>query len=443
MFRFPNALRSAIALTIVALVAACTEDSNNQVLGPKPTGANSIFQSYVSLGNSITAGYQSSGINSGTQVQSYAVLLAGQMGTRFAIPTLAGRGCAPPVVNFLTQARFGNTTAAPVTSSTCDLRAAASTDIINNVAVPGAAVKDLTAATGSSASNILTSLFLGGKSQVQKALDAKPTFASIWAGNNDILGPALSGVLVPFAGVSAGVTPQAAFQTSYDAAIAELTAGAPNLKGVLIGVGNVANLPVLFPVAAFNNAAFRAGFDQAAGFLATSTDPVKASPLQIDANCSAAPTTLVSFLIVSEIAKFRNDAGKLPQNRVGHPAYIACGVSSTPGAPGSPVGEVFILTTAEQTSLAASLAAYNTYISGKATSLGWAYMNPNVLGDSLKAAGAFPSAPILNNATAPFGAWISLDGVHPSAQAHKAIMNHVAKAINATYSTTLVLVTVP
>src|SRR5882762_2948493 len=112
MFRFPRMYRSAIALFVVAVVGSCSGDDLNEVLGPKPKGVNSIFASYVAIGNSITAGYQSSGIAGTTQAQSYAVLLAQQMGTRFAIPTLAGRGCAPPVANFQTQAGAGTITAA-------------------------------------------------------------------------------------------------------------------------------------------------------------------------------------------------------------------------------------------------------------------------------------------------------------------------------------------
>jgi hypothetical protein len=47
------------------------------------TAMDPLFQNYVSLGNSLTAGYQSGGINDSTQKQSYAVLFAQQAGTRF------------------------------------------------------------------------------------------------------------------------------------------------------------------------------------------------------------------------------------------------------------------------------------------------------------------------------------------------------------------------
>jgi len=432
---------AATALGLLVLAASCDGYDNNSVLGPRPTGANAIFQNYVALGNSITAGFQSSGINDATQRQSYAVLLADQMETRFAYPSLAGRGCAPPVVNFLTQARFGTGS----TSTTCDLRNAATTDILNNVGVPGASVIDLTENVNT---NTLTSLFLSGKTQVQKALEADPTFASIWIGNNNVLAAAVSGVLVPLAGVSPGVTSQADFETAYNAATDALVAGAPGLEGVLVGVLNVTSAPILFPVGAIqaSTAAFQ-GFDQASGWNPASTDPVKAAPMTMDPNCTGASATLVSFRLASEIARFRNDTNatgsppKDPTTRAGHPAHIACG-ANTVGYPAT-VGEIFILTTTEQSALVAAVTAYNSFVQAEATALDWAYMNPNVLLDSLRTAGEIPTFPNLASATATFGSWISLDGVHPSALAHRALGNHLINAINAKYGTSLVRVSVP
>src|SRR5207247_6527771 len=130
----------------------------------------------------------------------------------------------------------------------CDLRnPTTATDILNNVAVPGATVANLTAENGTAASNTLTSLFLGGRTQVEKALQAVPTFGSIWIGNNDVLAAALSGVLTPLAGVSPGVTPLASFTASYDEALSQLNAS--SRKGILVGVVNVTGAPLLFPEA--------------------------------------------------------------------------------------------------------------------------------------------------------------------------------------------------
>src|SRR5947209_17685662 len=110
--------RVAAALALIGTVAGCT-DNSAKVLGPKPTQGNGLFQSYVSLGNSITAGYQSGGINDSTQKRSYAVLLAGQMGTRFAYPSIAMPGCPPPINNFQTQTRVTLTGFPASTGSSC------------------------------------------------------------------------------------------------------------------------------------------------------------------------------------------------------------------------------------------------------------------------------------------------------------------------------------
>lgn len=441
MFRNKGLWRTAAVLTAAAIVASCTEN-NNDLLGPKPTGANSIFQNYVSLGNSITAGYQSGGINDSTQRRAYPVLLAQQMGVAFRYPALAGRGCAPPVNNFSTQGRVGTGS----TSTTCDLRAATTTDLINNVAVPGAAVADLTDADGTANSNTLTSLFLSGKSQVQKALDNDPTFASIWSGNIDVLVPAVSGVLVPVAGVSPGITSQSAFEASYNAATDALTSGAPGLKGILIGVGKVSNIPLFFPAAALlpataANPAF-VGFQAATGYNASGTAGQQA-PLTVDANCTGS-ASLVSFRLASQIALYRSN----PSAVGAHPPHVACSAPATlapyNAAPFTLVGEIFILTSAEQATLASAVTAYNTFISAEANSLGFAYMDPNVLLDSLRAVpGQIPTFPNLASNTATFGAWFSLDGVHPSSQAHRAITNHAINAINAKYSTSLSRISVP
>src|SRR5690348_16339230 len=238
MFRLNNLSRVA-AIGAVLAIAACSSDKD--VLGPGTPPGGDIFKSYVAIGNSITAGYQSSGINDSTQQQSFARLLAMQMGTQYHYAALAMPGCPPPIANTTTGARVGGGS-----STTCALRTASSvTDVLNNVAVPGARVLDPVSGT-TVASNALTTFILGGKTQVQKALQAQPTFATIWIGNNDVLEAGASGILVPVAGVSPGiVSTQQQFQTSYDAMIQQLTAGAPGIKGVLIGVVQVAGIPLL------------------------------------------------------------------------------------------------------------------------------------------------------------------------------------------------------
>lgn len=408
MMRYKAFLRVAPALA-AAVIAGCSDNGPTDVVaGPKPV--DPLFASYVALGNSITAGYQSGGIVDSTQQQSYADLLARAMNTRYVYPSLVAPGCPPPVVNFQTQARLGGATS---TSGTCNLRSTSSiAPALNNVAVPGATSFDPTGASTSS-SNQLTTFILGGKTQVQKAADANPTFISAWIGNNDVLAAAVSGILTPTAGVSPGVTSQATFQTNYAAMVAGLK-GIPTVNGgVLIGVIQVAAAPVLFPAQALFNPAFKAGFDQFAGGTTT-----------ILPSCTPTTTALISIQLAAAIR-----AGQ-------HPKFIGCAKNSIPG---TPVGDIFVLDATEQATLATAVTNYNNYIQSQATAAGWAYYDPNPLLARLKdpAVGCISVVPNLANATQPFGPCITLDGIHPSATAHKALAADLALAINTKYGTKL------
>ena len=405
MLRMTTLTRVAILGAATALLA-CSE--NRDLLGTGTATGGDIFKSYVALGNSITAGYQSGGINDSTQKQSYAKLLAGQMGTQYHYAALSIPGCPPPISNGLTGARLGGTTAPP-----CALRTTSSvTDILNNVAVPGARVLDPTSAT-TVASNALTTFILGGKTQVQRALDANPTFATIWIGNNDVLEAGASGIIVPTPGVSPGiVSTQAQFQTSYDAMIQQLTDSEPNLKGVLIGVVQVAGIPLL------QSGALIASSASAQAFINAATGKT----VTIHSNCTGS-TSLVSVPQLIPLIK----AGT-------HPALISC----QPGVvPGTLVGDLFVLDATEQATLAATITGYNNYIKSKADAIGFAYYDPNVLLAAQRASGAIPAFPVVTSTTATFGPLISLDGVHPAAAAHKLIANDLIALINTKYGTTL------
>jgi lysophospholipase L1-like esterase len=405
MFRMTTLTRVAVIGAAAALLA-CSE--NRDLLGTGTATGGDIFKSYVALGNSITAGYQSGGILDSTQRQSYAKLLAGQMGTQYHYAALSAPGCPPPIANGLTGARLGGATAPP-----CALRTSASvTDILNNVAVPGARVLDPTSAT-TVASNALTTFILGGKTQVQRALDANPTFATIWIGNNDVLEAGASGILVPTAGVSPGiVSTQAQFQTSYDAMIQQLTDSEPNIKGVLIGVVQVAGIPL------YSSGALIAGSvsDQ------NQISAAAGKPVTIDPNCTGS-ASLVS--VPQLIIQIRANT---------HPPLISCQPGSVPG---TLVGDLFVLDATEQATLGATITGYNNYIKSKADAIGFAYYDPNVLLAAQRANGAIPAFPVFTSATATFGPLVSLDGIHPAAAAHKLIANDLINVINAKYGTTL------
>ena len=173
----------AAVLGLVLAAAACNNDQLNRPFSSTPV--DPLFDRYVSMGNSITAGFQSGGINDSTQQQSYAVLLARGMHSPFFLPLLNRPGCPPPYTNVFLQTRVGG-----ATPTTCALRNIPNPPppFISNTAVPGALVIDIYNNGAGAHANTLTQFILGGLTQVQMMERAHPTFVTVWIGNNDVLG---------------------------------------------------------------------------------------------------------------------------------------------------------------------------------------------------------------------------------------------------------------
>jgi len=400
MIRIEWLARGAVAIALGAAIAGCS-DSKELVNPERPI--DPLFTSYVALGNSITAGYQAGGISAETQSQSYAVLLASGMRTPFSVPYLNYPGCPPPIDNILTGHRVGGGS-----GDDCSLRSSLGGQaVINNVAVPGAFASDPTDPLGAGAANALTMLILGGKTQVARALDARPTFASVWVGNNDVLPAALSGILTPLPGVSPGITSVDAFTGSYDSMLDALTAGGTLKGGVLVGVVNVTAAPIFIPAVAILNPQVKAAAESYVG-----------RSLTVDASCTPSTQSLIDFRLLSEIR-----AGT-------QPATIAC----APVA-GSLLGNVFVLDAGEIATVTQAVGEYNAAIQARANELGWAYADPNPALLQLRESGDIPLVPDLANPESAFGAYISLDGVHPSGAGQALLANVIAEAINEKYGT--------
>src|SRR5205085_1528790 len=234
--------RSTAVLAVLVAAAACNNDEISRPFLNTPV--DPLFDRYVSMGNSITAGFQSGGINDSTQQQSYAVLLAHAMRSPFFVPSLTKPGCPPPYTNVFTGARVPSPPGYPVSSgTTCFLRgivASSPPPYVSNTAVPGAEVIDIfNNLDATSHANQLTQIILGGLTQVQMMRRANPSFVSVWIGNNDVLGAATNSAN---AGDSTLITPVATFQTNYGNVVDSVEAAGPR-GAVLIGVANVTAIP--------------------------------------------------------------------------------------------------------------------------------------------------------------------------------------------------------
>ncbi|HKJ93819.1 MAG TPA: SGNH/GDSL hydrolase family protein [Longimicrobiales bacterium] len=408
-----GAARFVVTLVLGFLIAgtACVKDA---VVEPEyvPPQGGDLFIRYVALGNSLTAGWQSGGINYDLQKKAYPALLAQKAGATFGIAAIANPGCPPPYVGPLTTERQ------PSLQECLARNVTAVPRLVQNLAVPGALMDDATNLFGPGLS-FLTTLILGGKDQAQAMIAADPTFVSVWLGNNDALAAALSGEL-------ALLTPVDSFQNQLDRLVSAINQ-TDATDAAFIGVVNAAAAsPDLQPGAYF--------------YLVANSGQPTPVPLNVNGNC--APGTpgganLVSFLVAS--------------------SYLAgvdsvVNISCADNAP-------YVLNAVEQDSLLARVQAYNTAISAAAQQNGWIYVDPaSMLApvvanpadirkcqgmDTASTPASFASV-VANNCPGPsatasftFGSFISYDGIHPSDAGQAVIADTLAARINVKHGTTL------
>ena len=229
-----KALMKIAAAGLVALVATAGGAS-----------AQVNLQTYVALGDSLTAGFASGGLAQYYQAHSYPAILAQQFGMAgFAQPTVSDPGI--PAVLELTALNITSQGISPVIVEKPGQGAPLNAQyqgIYNNLGIPGANTADLLTKTGnimnlvngtSTSSTVFYDLILrdGTNPAINQAIGAKGTFYTVWIGNNDVLGAVLSGIALD--GVT--LTTVADFTQSYQTLLGALHTSVPNAR---IMVGNI------------------------------------------------------------------------------------------------------------------------------------------------------------------------------------------------------------
>jgi lysophospholipase L1-like esterase len=403
---------AALALGLSAL--ACEDE---QLLRPGNTQpVDAMFERYVALGNSITAGFQSLGLNDSVQSAAYPVLLARAMNTHFVAPYMNRPGCPAPLLNVFTLQRLNNTNA-----TFCALRTTQNPppDFLNNVAFPGAevleAINYFDPGIVPAATDVYRTFLLGGLTQVQAARRARPTFVTVWLGNNDVLGALLDPA---DAGNPALVTAPAAFGTRLNQTLDSLDQIGTIQGGVLLGVVQA----VLAPYVSQGRAYFAAA--------------AQIPTLTVLPNCLAFQTVPGGTPPLDTVwvsVPFHYGAPLVAQAAAGTPTTLDCSVPQ-------------VISTAEALNMVSSVAQYNAAIQAAATARGWVYIDPNPLLAGLLATPgairpfpAFPTTPLDSATTirAPFGTALSRDGLHPSSSTHRLIAQALQAAINTAYGTSI------
>ncbi len=462
-----------VSLTIVA----CSDDEtvvvNNTSDGLPLTAGSADFSNYVSLGNSLTAGYCDNALFIEGQANSYPAILADQFalvgGGEFKIPytndntgglLLGGNVIAGP------RLYFNGAGPAPVTGIPTTEVSTVLAGPFNNMGVPGAKSFHLLApgygnvagvATGQANPYFVRFASSPSTTILADAAAQDPTFFSLWIGNNDVLGYATSGGsgtnqtgnFNPATYGPNDITDPNVFANVYTALVDGMTAN--GAQGVVANLPYVTTIPFFttvphnpVPLNAATAAQLNAGFSaynngllfaQSVGLL--TADEVTRRTISFTASTTNRVVMVDSFLtnlaaygIPSYRQATSEDLVVLPARSFigtvvgGNPAQIN-GVSV-------PLADNWILSKDEILEVKTATDAYNATIQSIASAKGLAFVDANALMTRV-ANGGITADNFTVTSTYVTGGGFSLDGVHPGPRGYALISNEFIKAINATY----------
>lgn len=481
------------------------------------TAGSANFSNYVALGNSLTAGFTDNALFIASQQNSLPNLLSQKFamvgGGTFTQPLMSDNfGGIAIGGNRILQPRFVFGGAGPVplesvigpVTVTTDLAINNPTGPFNNMGVPGAKSFHLLAPGYGNIAGLSVNppqanpyfvrmASTPNASVIADAMAQSPTFFSLWIGNNDVLGYALSGgdgsnPITPVDG-----PPGVGFNQTYGALVATLTSG--GAQGVVANIPNVTSIPH-FTTVPYNplsptNPAFGpliptlngvfGQLNQVFAFLqvpersivfsqtAASAVVVKDESLvnlstQITAVLNGSPTFpafVQSFGLPAQAAPLvanlfgviygqarqatASDLLVLPSSSIigtvnassveflmsqGLSAALA-GQFSVEGV-SLPLADKWVLLPSEQADIATATSSFNATIAAAANQAGLAFVDANEILNRLATSG-LTSGNFTFTKNLVTGGAFSLDGVHPTARGYALIANEFMKAIDATY----------
>lgn len=417
--------RIALLAASAAAYTACASFVDDETAGTRqPPAAGAEFQTYVSIGTSITAGFQSGGINDSTQRQSFAAMLASAMGhtvgASWEYPGLALPGCPAPLINPLNGLRVNGASA-----TFCGRRTAASVSpVVHNIGIPGLRaahvlnVADLTFPLTDTLK--LAAFITGGRNPIDAMDMAEPTFVTLEVGANDVLGAATRGDTTL-------LTPVAAFTTTFQNIAQRIADRGTNVRVAVAGVPNVTVIPF------FTRAAVLFCLKTGACPGVPATPPFNSANFTVDNSCApnvaggVGDSYLLTFPATGTITNVLAAGGFANLNCALDQAQVNTGAGFVTAGPTLNINETPVVV--------ARVNAFNTAIQAEVNSRGWAYVDLNaVLGAN---AASIPPIPSFSTPFALFGPLFSQDGVHPNAAGHRILAQAFAAAINTKYGSSL------
>ena len=493
---------STIAISALFLNISCETDFDTDVNDVVVTSGDANFSKYIALGNSLTSGYRDNALYIDGQNESYPNIIANQMklagGGEFAQPLMSDNNGGMVLGNqtilgtklFIESFANGspvlkNVAATPTTDVSKKL-----TGTINNMGVPGAKSFHLVApgygslaALATQRSNPYYVRFSTSETSTiaGDAAAQRPTFFSLWIGNNDVLSYATSGG----SGIDQQGNLNPATYGSNDISDPAVVAG--SIKGVLDALkatgstkGVIANIPYVTSIPYFTTVPYNPLSPAALGanlatlnaslygplkqaltafghgnrinlLSATSANPVLIkdnSLVNLSAQLTAALTPSLGAPMAAAFGQIFGQARQATAED--HVLLTASSVIATTNANvpapvnvngvSYPLENQYVLTKTEAALVKTAVDAYNTQISTLATAYGLAFVNANAKMIELNSMSGIQFDGVKYTAKFVTGGTFSLDGVHLTGRGYALVANEFLKSINSKYKSNLPMV---
>ncbi len=402
-----------LVLASLGVAALGCEGSGSQLAGP---AGGAVFAHYMAIGTALSMGTSSAGVTFESQNAAWPARLAAQAGVGMVVPLLRAPGCTPPLLTPLRYARYLSGASTTVVDSSCAGTLGTITPPADLLAIQNATAFAALATTPrlitvaptrySLSDRTLYPLILGTtQSQVTAAIVTRPSLLSLELGWSEVATAVRTGQLTVATSYSQTTpftfVPAAVFAPTF-ALLADSLSYAKS-KVVAMGIPKVLLTWGLRTGAELSSD--RAGLAAIGIALASDCDG--------SANRVAIGTVLPPLL-----AKAQATGAAQP---------LSC--ADVPGAADG------VLTPADLATIGAATDAMNSQMKSVATTKGWAWVDSDAALTAVLGTRPAFSAAALTGCLAPFGQYVGLDGLHPSASGQQVLANAAASAVNAAFKT--------
>lgn len=387
-------------------VSACSDavaPTTRSAMALRPTGASldesegrGVFQRYVAIGTSLSMGWQSDGVIAATQETSWPAQLAAMGHRTMTQPYVEGTGCRSPLASpiFSGVRLSGEPAALDPSLLSCSAPPNNADKPVQNLAINAATTFDALYTTPENTTDagnarLIAHVLQKGMTQVSSMVAQNPKLVSVELGGNEVLN-ARSGIVIP----NITIVPFETWAPLYNAVLDQVQS--VTREAVVVGlIDDVASFP-----------AFRRGDEMWASRSAFAQIGVA-----VNSNCAGSPNLLFVPVLVPTAAATH---------------ALSC-------AAGGPARQDFILTPAEAGVVNALLAQMNAHIRGEAERRQLAFFALQELYGRSDVKGPFNVFAYALPNSQPYGPFISLDGVHPTAAGAQILAEAAARALDARY----------